>query len=355
MTTRKIIRNFIFVLIFFLLCFPFRVQNYLDYKNYDVFSEEVETMGKQKEEDKKEEIKTVPLLFIGDVMLGRYVEVLKNKEGLDPFGDTSNFLASHITIANLEGPIPLLHKPTPMNGYTFSFASSTPEYLKNHGITAVSLSNNHSRDQGLSGYENTKKVLDKEGVGHFGGYSSNDLDYFETKLGTTTVIIFGANMISTMWKEKVIHDFVQFLRQKYPDAYLVSYIHWGNEYVLEQGEIQRNLAHKLIDEGVSLIIGSHPHVVEGIEIYKGSPIFYSLGNFIFDQYFSKETQEGYMVSFDKKENNFVFKIIPVMQERSKIMFAHEKRATKILETIMKSSSPSIKENILFGEFSLPLF
>ena len=301
-----------------------------------------------------QEVKVTPLLFVGDIMLGRYVENLKNKEGLDPFGDTTNFLKAHLTIANLEGPIPKIHKPTPSNGFSFSFASSTGKNIKDHGIQVVSLSNNHSLDQGVSGYENTKAVLDKEGVSHFGGYTSRELDYFETKLGTTTVIIFGINTISTTWKEQTMLDFVTFLRGKYPSAYLISFIHWGNEYTLKQGESQRELAYKLIDKGVNVIVGSHPHVVEGVEIYKNAPIFYSLGNFIFDQYFSEETQEGYLLAIDKQKGDYIFSFTPVVSKQSKTDIANEGMSKKILETILQSSDQNLHKSIKEGKIVLPI-
>jgi poly-gamma-glutamate synthesis protein (capsule biosynthesis protein) len=288
-----------------------------------------------------------PLLFLGDIMLGRYVETLQ-KRGLDPFGSTTEFLKSHVTIANLEGPIPIVHEHTPSYTYSFSFPSTTPSYLKEHGITAISLANNHSFDQKSEGYENTKVALDKELIHHFGGYGSDATDFFETQLGTTTVIVFGINMISSQWDERMIFDTIETLRNNNPEAYLVTFVHWGNEYSLKQNVNQVEFAHKLIDSGVNAIVGSHPHVVQGVEVYKNAPIFYSLGNFIFDQYFSKETQEGVMVSIDKKDEKFIYTLIPVVSERSKVSIAGVTYSKAILSTIAKSSSLNIQKNIQEG-------
>jgi poly-gamma-glutamate synthesis protein (capsule biosynthesis protein) len=294
-----------------------------------------------------------PLLFVGDIMLGRYVETLQ-KQGLDPLGSTTPFLKSHITIANLEGPIPEVHQQTKNNTLTFSFSSTTPLYLKVHGISVVSLANNHALDQKRNGYEYTKRALDKEAISHFGGYGSDTSDYFETSLGTTTVIVFGINMISSMWNEKMILDTVLTLRQNHPQAYLITYIHWGNEYDVQQGDVQRVFAHTLIDSGVNAIIGSHPHVVQGVEVYKNAPIFYSLGNFIFDQYFSKETQEGYMLSMEKKNDTFIFNLIPVVSERSKVSIARDATSKSILSTIAENSSSPLKLTIEQGEIIVPV-
>jgi poly-gamma-glutamate synthesis protein (capsule biosynthesis protein) len=295
-----------------------------------------------------QETPTTPLLFTGDIMLGRYVETLQER-GLNPFGSTTEFLNSHVTISNLEGPIPEVHEHTPNNAFAFSFPSTTPQYLKSHGVQAVSLANNHSLDQGHAGYEHTKLVLDKESVAHFGGYGSDATDYFETHLGTTTVIVFGINMISSQWNERMIFDTVTFLRKKHPQAYLTTFIHWGNEYSLTQNTVQEAFAHRLIDVGVDAIIGSHPHVVEGVEVYRGRPIFYSLGNFIFDQYFSKEVQEGVMVSIDKKNETFIYTLVPIVSVRSKVSFADEMSSREILSTIARSSSPQLQEDVEKGE------
>lgn len=302
--------------------------------------------------DQTQKVEVVPLLFVGDVMLGRYVEVLQ-KRGLDPFGDTTSFLKSHTTIVNLEGPIPKLHIPTKSYGFSFSFPEGSAGYLKKHGVSAVSLSNNHMLDQGSKGYEDTKNILEKEGIFHFGGYDSDTSDYYETQLGSKKVIITGVNMISSTWNEKTVIDRIHLIHMMYPDAFLVVYIHWGNEYKLTQSPLQEVFAHKLIDTGVNAIIGSHPHVVEGIEIYKNSPIFYSLGNFIFDQYFSEETQEGYMVSVYLQKNYFVYTLIPVVSKKSKVSIPDAIISEKIRTIIMKSSTRDLQKSINDGVISIP--
>lgn len=305
--------------------------------------------------DKKEstsfvqEEQATPLLFTGDIMLGRYVETLQER-GLDSFGSTTEFLKSHVTIANLEGPIPETHVHTLNNTFAFSFPKMTPKYLKDHGVQAVSLANNHALDQGYDGYEHTKLVLDKESIVHFGGYGSDTAtDYFKTQLGTTTVIVFGINMISSKWNDTATFATVAALREQYKDAYLITFMHWGNEYSLNQNTVQEAFAHRLIDNGVDAIIGSHPHVVEGVEIYKGKPIFYSLGNFIFDQYFSQEVQEGMFVSLDKKQGEFIYTLVPTVSVRSKVSFADGDASHRILSTIAKSSSPQLQEDIENGK------
>jgi poly-gamma-glutamate synthesis protein (capsule biosynthesis protein) len=90
----------------------------------------------------------------------------------------------------------------------------------------------------------------------------------------------------------------------------IAYIHWGKEYDSVHSKEQEVLAHFLIDNGVDAVIGHHPHVVQDIEVYKGKPIFYSLGNFIFDQYFSDEVQEGLAVRVDTSKDILRYTLIP---------------------------------------------
>jgi poly-gamma-glutamate synthesis protein (capsule biosynthesis protein) len=292
---------------------------------------------------------TKPPLFVGDIMLGRYVETLsvKAKDELYPFTQTRDFLKQHTTIGNLEGPIPDVHKPTPINGFSFSFPSSTPRILQEGGITAVSLANNHMFDKGRSGYEETKVALSAGGISHFGGYAPTTDDYFETKLGDKKVLIYGITMIATGWDESQAYEVTEKLRSEHPDAYLMAYIHWGDEYVT-QNRHQRAFAHELIERGVDAIIGAHPHVVQGVEVYEGSPIFYSLGNFIFDQYWRDDLEDGYMVRVSDLEDTVRYELIPIRSSRSVPVVATESTRERILVAIAKQSDVSLVESIKKG-------
>src|SRR5690606_37322647 len=97
--------------------------------------------------------------------------------------------------------------------------------------------------------------------------------------------------------------------------------------------VQESLAHILIERGIDAVVGHHPHVVQDIAIYKGAPIFYSLGNFIFDQYFSSEVQEGALLEVHIENTSVVFRVIPIESHdvRSQPTFAHDKDTKRILE------------------------
>lgn len=295
-----------------------------------------------------------PLLFVGDVMLGRYVETLSKKSGDDmyPFGNMQEYLKQHVTIANLEGPIPDAHTLTPINGFSFSFPPSAPRNLKEGGITAVSLANNHMSDKGRNGYAETKRALDAGGIFHFGGYAPTENDYFETKLGTTTVIVYGITMIATGWDEPQAVEVTKKLRSEHPDAYLIAFLHWGDEYVTQNG-YQRAFAHSLVDNGVDAIIGSHPHVVQGVELYDDKPIIYSLGNFIFDQYWRNDLEDGVMIRISSLKSSYVYELIPIHSSRSVPSITPSKERGKILSAISRQSEASLQQFLLQGSFAVP--
>lgn len=289
------------------------------------------------------------LLFAGDIMLGRNVERLANAERnpLRSFEKVRDFLKEHIVIANLEGPIPNVHTPTPMNGMSFSFPANAPQVLKDAGVIAVSLANNHMFDKGSEGYEDTKYALDKAGITHFGGYAPT-YDYFETTLGDRKVIVYGLATISSEWDEHKAEEVTYKLRASHGDAYLIAFMHWGDEYVT-QHKYQRALAHKLVYLGVDAIIGAHPHVVQGVEVYDGTPIFYSLGNFVFDQYWRKDLENGLFVQLSEKGNSYAYELIPIHSSRSVPYVATSTKRDEILHAIAVQSDESIRMDILRGE------
>jgi len=97
--------------------------------------------------------------------------------------------------------------------------------------------------------------------------------------------------------------------KKETDLIIVN-IHWGVEYQHYFNSVQQKAGRLLVDSGAELVIGHHPHVVQGLEIYQGKPIFYSLGNFIFDQYFSADVKNGLAVAVDYTRTDVSFNLIP---------------------------------------------
>ncbi len=264
---------------------------------YDVFLKDI---ADQKAQDSS----TISLQFFGDIMLDRNVAVAMGKNRLAYlFDDIKNpgehlFGGTDILVANLEGPFALKRVPT-SKSIAFRFDPVLAQDLKDYGFTGFNLANNHSYDMGRANVQFTRETLQKAGLGYFGDELNEGTDYTwywtsPTSSGQTVTIAF-------LGFHNTYHN-VDFKKAEaaLKDAqakaqYVIVNIHAGEEYHRNSTKKQQDLAHWLVDHGADAVIGHHPHVVEEMEIYKDKPIFYSLGNFIFDQYFSNDTQEGFSV------------------------------------------------------------
>lgn len=148
-------------------------------------------------------------------------------------------------------------------------------------VEAVNVANNHSHDYGKKGYADSLKALSDQGIATFG---YGNISYVEVK--GYTVAMVGINTLGPLEEGRTMAEVKAELTQamaqaqKNADVVIVSF-HWGEENVSEPNESQRELAHEAVDMGADLILGHHPHVVQEVEVYKGVPIAYSLGNFVF--------------------------------------------------------------------------
>lgn len=241
----------------------------------------------------------VTLLAFGDIMLDRYVRVLMNTHGLDyPFENITkepdNFMKGVDFIhANLEGPIKEVPVPT-SKSISFRFKPDITQVLKNAGINIVTIANNHALDQGWGGREDTMKFLGEAGIMYF-GHPKNEIEenHYIAKINDTTIAFAGFDDTIFRVDFEKTAEYIKYLNQK--NDHVVVSVHWGIEYVHTPTQRKIDMARMFVDSGADIVIGHHPHVVQTMEIYKGAPIFYSLGNFVFDQYFSEATQEGLAV------------------------------------------------------------
>ncbi|MBR4026522.1 MAG: CapA family protein [Lachnospiraceae bacterium] len=155
-----------------------------------------------------------------------------------------------------------------------------PEYvdiMTVSSIEACSLGNNHTRDYGEESLIDTKEVLDNAGI----VYAYNDIVSYYTSDEGIVVGIVSASLLSQSEKyENYMLEGVKKARKEGADI-VVACCHWGIEREYYPNSYQKNMAHQLIDAGADLIIGNHPHVLQGVEEYKGKIICYSLGNFCF--------------------------------------------------------------------------
>lgn len=183
----------------------------------------------------------------------------------------SVFEQDDVTIVNLEGT---LSKNGERADKTFAFRGD-PEnvnILKEGSVEAVTLANNHSQDYGTVSLEDTKDILRDAGI----EYAMN------SEIAALNVKGVNIAVIGLYQLDGSADELVSSVMSKAADADLkIVQIHWGIEKDAEPSEEQVNLAHIAIDKGADLVIGHHPHVIQGVEKYKGKYICYSLGNFCF--------------------------------------------------------------------------
>lgn len=170
------------------------------------------------------------------------------------------------------------------NNYNFK---GDPEWgrtmLAASSIEGCNLSNNHSYDYKKDGYDETKSSLASAGID-----VGTDNDVIVTKLGDLEVVLLSANYISTSYNPSDVFGsdltslmIKQIKQYKRDDNIVIVSCHWGLERRQDANGDQCDPAHKLIDAGADMIIGHHPHTIQGVELYKGKYICYSLGNFSF--------------------------------------------------------------------------
>lgn len=258
------------------------------------------------ESDYSKRATTASFNAVGDIMLARGVgrAIERHNDPLHPFNGMRSALAAvDFNFGNLETPIsghPLKsHRPL-----VFDTKLAHSSGLSEFNFKIVNLANNHALDQGINGLKNTWNVLDQRGIQHIG--TGPDLDSaWRAKIVVANQIRFafiGASYTSINDRGKSRNDYIARiddkarLRHSIQNArsigdFLVVTMHAGNEYTRAPNAQQIDFARRAIDAGAEMVIGAHPHWIQTIESYKGKPIFYSLGNFIFDQR-KPGTQEG---------------------------------------------------------------
>lgn len=284
-------------LFFAVLVFSGCTKNAILTKNNNITPEQAAPIQAADIQNKKQ----IKILFVGDMMFDRYIREGVEKYGRGDydyiFGQIKDNLAEYdLVVGNLEGPITnksSVSVGTAMDekkNLKFTFDPAVAKALAENNIKLVDLGNNHILNQETDGLVQTKKYLDEAGVEYFGDTGSDESPTLVKNIGGTKIGFVNYNYSLAGSFERAVED-IKTLKTK--SDLIVVCPHWGTEYkVGDPGQNIRNEAYQLIDAGADLIIGGHPHVIEDSEIYKNKKIYYSLGNFIFDQYFQKETKEG---------------------------------------------------------------
>jgi poly-gamma-glutamate capsule biosynthesis protein CapA/YwtB (metallophosphatase superfamily) len=279
--------------------FLFRKTRQIDYAAAD--PENIETATPLTQND------TIKLLFVGDVMLSRQVgdKIVASGDWKYPFLRIKDFLSdADLTIANLETTVS--DRGTRVGSiYSFRSDPRTMEGLVYAGIDIVSLANNHIWDYSMEAFLDTMKYLTENAIEYVGaghGYTEAHQGITKTIKGTRITFLGYTDLLSKSLaatatrpgiavynKEEMINDIAAAKAKS--DLVIINF-HTGTEYETKHSAHQEQIYTTAIDAGADLVVGHHPHVAQEVEPYKDGWIAYSLGNFIFDQYFSEETMKG---------------------------------------------------------------
>lgn len=283
---------------------------------------------------------TYTIIATGDVIPARSVntKMTQLNDFNYPFEKTAEFLkAADLVFINLESPLVAGCQVT-QEGMSFCGDPKAVEGLVYAGIDVASLANNHAGNRGISGIESTVSILKQNNIAITGNGEAAIVSVRDKKFGFLGYNDIGSQEAGIAWADnEQVQKEIADLKNKV-DFVIVAF-HWGVEYVSTPTARQIELAHLAINSGADLIIGNHPHWVQGVEQYKGKFITYSHGNFVFDQMWSQETREGVIGKyvFDK-EGLADIKFYPVIIENyAQPRFANQDETLKILGRMREST------------------
>jgi poly-gamma-glutamate capsule biosynthesis protein CapA/YwtB (metallophosphatase superfamily) len=250
----------------------------------------------------------VTLLFAGDTTLDSTPGALIQR-GIDPFKSFDTlFTAADIRLLNLECVVATTGRAVPKH-YTFRASPQVLKTLKRH-VDGVTLANNHSGDYGHQAFSEMLTLLSKNNIAQAGGgmnLSEAHTPWMVERNGIRIAILSynefmprsyeaGSHTPGVAWSEdeQVVDDIRRARREHLADIVL-PFMHWGWENEPKANQRQRQLAKKMIDAGADAIIGGHPHVTQDLELYKGKPIIYSVGNFIMKETDNDQQREGWVL------------------------------------------------------------
>jgi poly-gamma-glutamate synthesis protein (capsule biosynthesis protein) len=299
------------------------------------------------------------LLFAGDINLDdtwstmRFLE--KQENGLsDCISQPLLEIMRAADVFLLNNEFAFSDRGTPMENkaYTFRAKTENVKYLIEMGVDIVSLANNHVFDYGADAFYDTLDTLNDAGIKYVGaGRDINEAMEAEyiTINGITIAYVAASRAEKNIMTPQAGENspgilrtydhtlFLEAVRSARIDAdFVVAYVHWGTEYSYILEEAQTGLARELIDNGADIVIGAHPHCLQGIEYYNGKPIIYSLGNLWFND---KTLDTALLEVTVNSSGDLSIEIIPCLQKDLKtILLTDEQERKRVLELI-ESISP----------------
>lgn len=277
--------------------------------------------------EKSEGDEAIEIAFVGDMIMDKSVGVQIAKNGVDyPFARTKEFLKqADLTIGNLETPVSTRGKPEKKE-FTYRARPETLKGLVNAGFDVVNLANNHSLDYGMDALFDTMQHLRNEKIGYVGA-GRNEAEafapYLQTIKGKRVAVIGLSHVLpNRQWfagkdTPGLAHAYsyepmLTYVKKAVEQSDItIAVMHWNLEYKDMPEAYAREMARKLIDNGVDAIIGSHSHSIMGVEFYKNVPIYYSVGNFVFTTSYNPKGREAMMVGLTFTKEGTKSRVIPV--------------------------------------------
>ncbi|AKG34064.1 CapA family protein [Paenibacillus durus] len=308
----------------------------------------------------------VKLVFAGDILLDGYVGDQIAKYGVNyPFLKVAPVLKqADVAFANLETPVSTRGQASDKT-FVFRSKPGTLAGLNYAGIDGVTVANNHILDYGQTAMLDTLSYLDSYGIGRTGAGRNIEeafKPYTKTVNGKKIAVLGVSHVLSgPSWyagKNKpgaasayTAEPLLSMIKQAAKDSdFTVVYIHWNQEFKDYPLQESRKLARQMIDSGADLIIGSHSHCLMGIEYYKHKPIYYSLGNFVFNRSTrgGEKTLDSMLANFQIAGDKLSASITPVKITRGQPVFMDANYNKKIIQTLNKLSynaSVDLKGNV----------
>ncbi|MDD3819008.1 MAG: AmmeMemoRadiSam system protein B [Actinomycetota bacterium] len=300
------------------------------------------------------------ILLGGDMMLGRGIEkLIKENSIYYPFLKIVQLLRGvDVVFANLEEPIIENIQETAMDEPKFIFRPKVLEAVKWSRINLLSLANNHIMDRDKEGLEETLDWLQRYQIRFIGsplpGFAnSKNIKNYYFATEQSVFLAFNRVLPYIDYQAEIIKG-IQKAKQSNPGKIIIVSMHWGNEYQTNSSINQRELAGKIVDAGADIIMGHHPHVVCEIEIIKGKPVFYSLGNFIFDQQFLPETKEGLAIGLTISTDKLTFRLFPIKNQSGQPILMDQNETELFLKNLAEKSDKRLWESIKKGIIVLEL-
>ncbi|MBP1932907.1 CapA family protein [Ammoniphilus resinae] len=295
----------------------------------------------------------ITLTFAGDTMMAGRVAGIVERKGMDyPFTDAAPiFQDSDLTMVNLETPLSKRGSAKDKE-YTYRSDPRMAEALKKAGVDIVTVANNHALDYGIDAFLDTFDFLNQAGVSFVGGGKNTQEAYspvtVEVKGKKVSVFGFSRVLAEANWHAgkdtpgmasaydpELVYQAVEPIIGK--SDYTIVLLHWGKELAEEPLPYQVELAHGLIDRGVDLVIGSHPHVLQGLEWYKDKLIAYSLGNFIFTTSRVAEGRQSGILKVSLLDDVITPEFIPMFIEGGAVHLATGVQKEEIMQRLERLS------------------